>query len=415
MTMNFWERNNCRLCASVQLERVVEFPPTVAGEHLLKTPDEKQPELINIDLWQCQDCSHVQLLTIPNPKDLFNEHYTFMPGDNPKMINHFSTSIDFFLKKFNPSLSFAFEIGSNDGLYLDLLRERTGCSILGFDPALSAVKVAGAKGIDTIHGFFSAGSDELVLRDHKQPELIVANNVFAHIDDLRGVTKSISNLLKEDGYFMFEISYLKDVVEKYLIGTILHEHLSVHSIYSLVPFLNEFGLQLVALKHVDDVQGGAIVGIAKKTAKTIGNENINEVIDSEHKAGITSIDGMRQFNRRLKSKLSTFKKEILSSFAGKEIICFGAARSAPFIFQLLEIGDKMSFAIDDNPMKMGKFLPISNIPIYDSKYLKKFTHNSELSFLIAGWAQTERILKYLRSQFSGHAACIYPNFEIVEF
>ena len=101
-------------------------------------------------------------------------------------------------------------------------------------------------------------------------------------------------------------------------------------------------------------------------------------------------------------------------FAGKEIICFGAARSAPFIFLLLEIGDKMSFAIDDNPMKMGKFLPISNIPIYDSKYVRKYKHNSELSFLIAGWAQTERILKYLRSQFSGHAACIFPNFEIVE-
>ena len=83
------------------------------------------------------------------------------------------------------------------------------------------------------------------------------------MDNLRDVLYSIEFMLKEDGYFMFEISYLKDVVEKYLIGTILHEHLSVHSIYSLVPFLNEFGLQLIGVRHVSDVQGGAIVGVAK--------------------------------------------------------------------------------------------------------------------------------------------------------
>jgi hypothetical protein len=167
---------------------------------------------------------------------------------------------------------------------------------------------------------------------------------------------------------------------------------------------------------VSNVQGGAIIGIAQKrtnsNSKNDIKNDINRLIKDEIDSGITSINGMLSFNQRLHSNLRKFKNEILTSFFEKEIIAYGAARSAPFILQLLEIGDQISFVIDDNPKKIGKYLPYSNTPIYGSDYLLNYRSSSQLCFLITGWAQTERILETLRSKFKGKAACIYPSFQI---
>jgi len=131
MGQGFKVRSICRLCCNSTLKKIVDLPLTVPGEQLKKTIEEIDPEIIPIDLYQCGKCGHVQLVHVTPPESLFGSDYTFMPSDNPVLVEHFKKSIDYFCSEFMNNLDFAFEIGSNDGLFLNQLRKVTGCKVLG--------------------------------------------------------------------------------------------------------------------------------------------------------------------------------------------------------------------------------------------------------------------------------------------
>jgi len=414
MTTEFKVNDSCRLCCSNHIKKVVDLPLTVPGEQLKSKIDDKDPELIPIDLWQCGECGHVQLVHVPPPSSLWGSDYTFMPSDNPKLIEHFGKSVDYFVQNFKNDIDFAFEIGSNDGLFLGLLNRITGCRVLGIDPSIGPVNIARKNKVETILNYFSSEQAEKIIHEYGKPDLVIANNVFAHMDNLRNVLSSIEFMLKDNGYFMFEFSNLKDVVEKYLIGTILHEHLSVHSVYSIVQFLNEFGLQLIGVRHVSDVQGGAIVGVAKKGLNKELPPEINKIIEHEKNSGITSFAGMKLFNKNLKSEIQKLREDINNINHNSQIIGYGAARTAPLIIDLLGLRNKIKYIIDDNPNKIGKYLSIGNIPIIGSDEHEITTEKT--TYIILGWAQTERIINKLKSidkHFSAITIC--PYFEIYNF
>ncbi len=416
INVNYFVRENCRLCNHPDLKLVVNFPPTVSGNRLKKSPDAPDPELVPIDLYQCQQCGHVQVIHVPPPNSLYGEDYPFMPGNNPVLIKHFEETVKDFTQNFISEVKFALEIGSNDGIFLEKMRDVTGCRVLGVDPSLPPVEMARKRCVETILDFFSPDIAERIIEQYGHPDVVIANNVFAHIDDQRGVIKGIQTLLPEGGYFIFEISYLKDVVEKFLIGTVIHEHLSVHSLTSLIPCLQEFDLVLKKAHYVNHVQGGAIVGVCQKSSSARSEVlplEIQEMIDAEAASGITSISGMRNFNTNLHQKLSLFKQRIISASENRRIIGYGSAVSAPIIIDLLDLRNKIEYVIDDNPFKKGKYMPIGNIPIIGSE---NFPYDpKDTLFVILGWAQTERIFKNLRHKFFGSlVATIYTDFEIKE-
>jgi hypothetical protein len=407
-------RKTCRLCNAAQLIKVVELPLTVPGEHLKSSIEEADPEAIPIDFYQCERCGHVQIIHIPPLENLFNKDYTFMPGRNPDLIAHFKRTIDYFADNFANHVSFAFELGSNDGVFLDELRKKTGCRVLGMDPALAPAKVAEERGVETLLEFFDATQAARVVEDYGQPDLVVANNVFAHNDDLRDMISGIASMLKPGGYFMFEASWLKAVVEKCLIGTIIHEHLSVHSLTSLAPCLASFGLQLVGARCVDDIQGGAIVGIACKTDDTGCPDVIQSLMKEERDAQVTTTAGLKSFNDRLAEKVARLNDDLQTCIGDASVIGYGAARSAPFIIDVLGMAERISCVIDDNPVKKHKFMPITNIPVVGSDEVR--VEEGEQAFLILGWAQTERIADKLRKQYRhGYLITVYPDFEVIRF
>jgi len=411
--IKFKVKNKCRLCLGKNLELVVKLPTTVPGEHLKLNKDQKNINLIPIDLYLCKTCGHVQLIHVPSPKDLWGQEYTFKPSDNPELKIHFKKSINFFLKNFSPNIKFAFEIGSNDGLFLNELKKRTKCKVLGIDPSDEPVLIARKNNIPTIKDYFSYKTSKKILKKFDKPDLVIANNVFAHVDDMNSMVKGISKMLKHDGYFIFEISYLLDIVKKYLVGTIIHEHLSYHSLFSLVPFLKKYNLNLVDFRYVSDVQGGAIVGIAKKSKNLKIPSKINKMIQKEIKFGITNVNGMKKFNLKFQEKVNSFRNEIFSFIKGKKIIGYGAARSSVLIIDVLKLRNKISFIIDDNPRKRNKFMPIANIPIISFKKAYKNISNSVL--IILGWAQTKRIIKFLKTfGLRLNIITVYPKFKIIK-
>ncbi|MBT4731601.1 methyltransferase domain-containing protein [Candidatus Woesearchaeota archaeon] len=407
-------RDSCRLCLHNKLSKVFDLPLTPPGEQLKLTSNENDPSLVPIDLYQCEKCGHVQVVNIPHPDTLFGSKYTFMTRGNPLLIKHFDSSVDYFLDNYTSDINFAIEIGSNDGVFLENIRDKIDCKVLGIDPSLEPVNVARSYGVDTILDYFTPELSNDIVNSHGYPDLVIANNVFAHMDDLRSVMKGVGLLLKNNGYFMFEVSYLKDVVEKYLIGTIIHEHLSVHSVYSLTPFLNEFGFNLVGVKHVDNIQGGAIVGVARKERVVNTLDEIIDIVENEKLSGITDVEGMQEFNRKFHNNIDNFKKLINRKIGKTKIIGFGAARSSPLAIDLLGLRERISYIIDNDPLKIGKFMPIGSIPIVDiNKHIECMGSIGTQTYIVLGWAQTERIIRKILS-ITEHCSIItiYPKFEI---
>ena len=160
--------------------------------------------------------------------------FTFKTSRDEKLINHFDDVVSRILKIKNINKDdLILDVGSNDGTLLKCFSKKGFSNILGIDPASKIVNQANKNGIPTIDSYMNAGSAKKILSKYGSAKVVTANNVFAHADDLRGMLKSIKFMMEKDSIFVFEVSYLLDVIEKMLIGTIFHEHLSYHSVKTL--------------------------------------------------------------------------------------------------------------------------------------------------------------------------------------
>jgi len=409
---SFITRTKCRLCDSKKLRKIIDLPPTIPGEQIKLKKNEKDLMLVPIDIYCCIDCGHAQLIHIPNKDNLWGPEYTFMPSDNPEIVKHFKKTINFLSKNYIKNIKFAFEIGSNDGLFLKLIKDKYNCKILGIDPSSQPVKVALRNDIPTIQDFFNTKNFLKIKKKYEKPDLIIANNIFAHMDNMNELVKNISKLLKKNGYFVFEASYLLDVLKKSLIGTVIHEHISIHSIYSLRPFLNKYDLKLIGIRHVNMIQGGAIIGIAKKNKFRINSYVVDKFISNEFNNNITTYENLKKFNSRFNNKFNLLSKKIYNIKKYNKIIGYGAARSSLIIIDMLNLRDKIDFIIDDNPYKMNKYLASANIPIYSYRRKSKDLNGSII--VILGWAQTKRISDLLSKNHNCYLVKIFPKFEIIK-
>ena len=404
-------RTKCRLCESGQLVLSVKLPLTTIADHYRATGENQMP-LFPLDIYRCEACGHIQLLDILPPAVLFDAEFTYMPSKNPALIEHFKMYADLVAKLLDGHVaSVCLDIGSNDGLFLQTLKTRFGSEILGIDPAHAPAKHARSQGVETWEEFFSADSVRRIKDRFKKIDVISANNVFAHNDDLISFATNVASLMHDGSVFSFEFSYLVDVVEKGLIGTVFHEHVSTHSLLSLIPFLNRCGLDLVDLKRID-TQGGAAIGFAKLlSAKAPVSESVVNLLLLERKLGLDTDRGINTFRDRImadKNKVA----EILKPYADETVGAFGAARSANLLIDFFELGPILNFIIDDSPQKCGKWLNAFEVPILPNSSLAE--KNPKVVICLA-WIHTEKITARLKETlgYGVKVLQLYPEIKLV--
>lgn len=416
----YTKRSKCRLCNNTVLNKILHLPKVAPGEQLRKNIKKKYFE-VPIDLYQCQKCYHVQLLNIPKDNLMWNDEYTFMPSKNKEIVEHFKNVIDYFYHKHSNNINSVFEIGSNDGIFLKLIKKKYNCHVLGIDPSKIPRQTAKKNKIETIPEYFNYNYSKKIKLKRGSFDLIVANNVFAHSDNLDDMLKGITNLLDNKGYFIFEASYLLDVLNKKLIGTMIHEHLSIHSLTSFKSFLKKFNINLIDVIHQKNIQGGAIIGIARKNINLIQNfkisKNLLSMYSKERKNGLASNNGLKNYNNDFKLFINKFKTKINNIIKDNkfQIICYGAARSIQLTLKLLDLDKRASFVLENNKFKFNKFIPLKNsIKIIDEK-----SHNySEKNFyIITAWVHTSKILQKIKSRIKKNRnikiATIYPKFKVL--
>lgn len=404
----------CRLCGSSNLDRILKLastPPANAfvAESNIDFDQKKYP----LELFFCNNCCHVQLLEVVNPIELF-KNYVYVSGTSPVFVEHFNKYAKSIVEKYKPKKDeLVLDIGSNDGTLLKFFK-KMGYTTLGVDPAKEISKKAHQDGIETISDFFTFKLSEKIKNNYSKASLITANNVFAHCDDLKGMTKAISNLLSPEGIFVFEVSYLLDVYQKTLFDTIYHEHLSYHSIFPLVKFFQENNMELIDVKRVN-THGGSIRCVVKnQTNKRPINDSVEDFLELEKSLSINNKNIYFNFSNKInqrKKELNNFVNEVKSR---KKIIAgFGApAKATTLMYEFGLDQNILDFIVDDSPWKQGLFSPGLHIPIVSSSSIYSLKPDY---LIILAWNFSDSIIKNNKKfiDLGGKFIVPLPNFQVI--
>lgn len=327
------ERTTCRLCHA-KVRSVFALTPTPIANNYRDAPD-ASADRYPLELTECGSCGHVQIRHVIT--GLFEDYKYVTPG---AVAAHLIPRAKR-LREYFPNASRVLEIGSNDGLNLTCLREQ-GFDVWGIDPA--------ASGDDNERGYFSAQWAANRLVDEKY-DLIVANNVLAHIDNLRDVFEGIEILLEDDGALVFEVSYFSALAEARAFDMIYHEHLDYHTVNPLKMFLRKRGFVMTGCERIN-THGGSL----RVTAQRSG---IWAKFNESH------ID-WRWFTDRVNETTARVKE----SLRGRKVVALGAAAKATTLIHQCGIAENILFACDDTPQKQFRYIPGTNIQILPTANLR---------------------------------------------
>ena len=384
-------RETCRLCGERELELVLPVAATPPGDHYVSAEhlDEKQPSYPH-DIVICRRCGHAQLAYTVNP-DLLYGHYVYVSSISLGLAEHFRSYADDVLARIRPATeSLVVDIGSNDGSLLRAFKER-GMRVLGVDPAEDIAVKATESGIETKTGYFTKAMAAKIRTERGAAAIVTANNVAANVDNFCEFVEGVRDLLAPDGVFVFETSYLLDVIEKMLIETVFHEHLSYFAVKPLNSFFQRLGMLLIDVQRVP-TKGGSIRGIVQLAGGSRGTSpSVAELIEDETRAGLYQPEQFRAFGNKLdavKEELRRLLRDLKRQ--GKTIAGYGASVGATTLLYQFDLSELLSFIADDNPRKQNTFSPGHHIPVLPSTAL--YERKPEYVLILA-WAYSEPIMK----------------------
>lgn len=412
--LGYRHRESCRLCEATDLEKVLSLAPSPPANAFVGASqlDEEQP-CLPLDVWFCRRCAHVQLLDVVDPVHLFSE-YVYTSGTSSSFVAHFEAYSREVRDRFGVRPGdLVVEIGSNDGTLLRFFQE-AGQRVLGVDPARNLAAEATKSGIETLPAFFTRAFAEDIRNRYGSAKVVAANNVFAHIDDLSGVLDGVRRVLAEDGVFVFEVSYLVDVVEKTLFDTIYHEHLDYHSVQPLVPFFARHEMELVDVQRVP-THGGSLRGVAQHAGGPHPRSpSVDDLGELERAMALDRADTFVEFGARI----DALGRELVSLLhglraEGKRIAGFGAPAKATTLMHHFGIGaDLVDFIVDDSPLKQGLYTPGLHLPVLPPSEI--YERRPDYLLVLAWNFATPIIRAHQRFQESGgHFIVPAPSVEIV--
>jgi SAM-dependent methyltransferase len=407
MPMDYRKRNDCRLCRSTSLENVLTLAPTPLANELLTAEQlGSEQEKFPLSLYFCDDCHHVQLLDIVNPERLFR-NYLYVSGTSPVFKQHFKDYAGFVIDNFGVAEdSLIVDIGSNDGVLLGYFKAR-GMRVQGVDPARSIAKSATDNGIDTLGEFFTPAIATQIVSDRGHASIVVANNVFAHIDNLHEILEGASRLLDQEGLLVIEVSYLKSVLQDILFDTIYHEHLDYHSVGPLRKFFAANGFELIDVMAIPS-HGGSLRAVAKKKGGRFPvQDSVAAFIDEEARAGLYRASTFRAFDEQINvlgGELVDLMKSIKGE--GKKIVAFGLPAKATTLMHQFGIGPEyIDYVVDDSPLKQGLYSPGYKIPVVSSERLQV---DKPDCIVILAWNFAAPIIAKLDWYIEGGGTVIVP-------
>jgi len=283
------------------------------------------------------------------------------------------------------------DIGSNDGLLLKGFNDFKNVKVMGVEPATNIAKMANDSGINTINDFFDEKIVNEIIEKKGKADIVTANNVFAHINDIGEVIKNVKTLLKENGTFVIEVQYFVDTIEQMTFDNVYHEHLSYYTLTSLEYFFKEHDMDIFNVQKVDSHGGSLRVFIRKNKVKHEINEDVGKILDYEKDIGVDNIN----FYKKFADNVYEVKKELIKFFnefksKNKKIVGYGAPAKSTTLLNFLNVDNNyIEYIVEDNPLKIGLYTPGTHIPLVSSNALDE---NKPDYILILAWNFASEIM-----------------------
>jgi SAM-dependent methyltransferase len=357
--------DSCRACGSGDLALILALGSMPLANALLTSDDLGGPEAsYPLEVAFCRSCSLVQINETVPPEALFRNYLYFSSFSDTVLANARDIVDALMASRTLEPNSLVVEIASNDG-YLLKHFVAAGVPVLGIEPARNIAAVATAKGVRTIAEFFSAELAEDLVRAGERADVILANNVMAHVPDINGVVTGIRTLLKPDGVFVMETPYLKDLIDHLEFDTIYHEHLFYYSMTALERLLQQNGLAAADVQRVP-IHGGSLRVSIVHAGREGERPRVQALLAEEQGWGVDDLAFYEGFaarvtglRTRLCALLNTLKKD------GKRLAGYGAAAKGSTLLNFMGIGEQLlDFVVDRSTYKQGRFMPGVRLPIH---------------------------------------------------
>ncbi|WP_433499338.1 methyltransferase domain-containing protein [Sphaerimonospora sp. CA-214678] len=397
----------CRLCGSADLMGVVDLGATPPCERFLTADQLDEPEpTYPLHLRVCTDCRLAQIPPLITPEETFTE-YAYFSSYSTSWVEHARRFVAD--RDLRPD-SFVVEVASNDGYLLRHVVDR-GVRCLGIEPSANVGQAARDRGVPTLTEFLTPEVGAAVRAEHGPADLVVANNVYAHIPDVIGFTEGLRALVADDGLVSIEVQHLLSLIELNQYDTIYHEHFQYYTVASARRALASGGLTLVDVELLP-THGGSIRLWASPGGEP--GERVSEVLAREKAAGLHEASGYEDFALRVaRVRRDLLRFLIDAAEEGRTVAGYGAPGKGNTLLNHCGVRpDLLPYTVDRNPYKHGRFTPGTRIPILPPERLAADRPDY---VLVLPWNLREELteqLSYVR-EWGGRLVFPIPHLEVV--
>lgn len=355
----------CRLCDSERLLSVIDLGATPPCEKFLTADQLDLPEAtFPLHLRLCQDCLLLQIPALITPEDTFTE-YAYFSSYSDSWVRHAHAFVEQATGRVGLTEdAFVVEVASNDGYLLQHV-VAAGIDCLGIEPSANVGAAAREKGVPTLTAFLDEELAAKVRAEHGPANLVVANNVYAHIPDLRGFTRALRELMAADGWLSIEVHHALHLVTLGQFDTIYHEHFQYYTLLSAQRALATAGLTVVDVELLA-THGGSLRIWARPEAVAEPGARVAEILKLEADAGLHQESGYLGLRARAERVRHDLLRYLLDArAAGKRVVGYGAPGKGNTLLNYCGIrSDLLAYTVDRNPYKHGRFTPGTRIPIH---------------------------------------------------
>jgi len=357
----------CRSCGAALAHTFADLGMSPISNAFLKADQLNRMEpFYPLHAYVCGECFLVQLEEFESPQQIFGDHYAYFSSYSDSWLDHARRYTEQMTARFGlGAKSQVIEIASNDGYLLQYFKQK-GVPVLGIEPAKNVAEAAVAKGVPTLTKFFGVATATELVAKGTRADLLLGNNVLAHVPDLNDFVAGMKAILKPAGVLTMEFPHLQHLIEENQFDTIYHEHFSYFSFLAAQRVFTRHGLQLFDVQEIP-THGGSL-RIYGRHAGQGGEQGdrVKDLVARERRLKFEDLETYRKFSGQVQeTKRQLLEFLIAARRAGKRVVGYGAPAKGNTLLNYCGIrGDFIDFTVDRSPHKQNTFLPGTHIPVY---------------------------------------------------